>query len=186
MGALNGSHQGNGPLVNQRLQVDIVDSRQCEVEQIAREGRYRGEVAVEEDGVQDCCGRSAAGSDAGFTGRVCAGRRRRRHTGGGQTVQTYPLRHPSRRPSRRKPRECTQEAVFGPCSHLDPAVRRESEDFAASGCSYARGRRDSVTRAVDCGVFRRAAVRVQSRAWVFGCRVEECWLSVVSRWLWRS
>jgi hypothetical protein len=51
--ALDGAHQGNGPLVDQGLEVDVVDGRQGEVEQIPGEGGDGGEVSVEEDGVQD-------------------------------------------------------------------------------------------------------------------------------------
>jgi hypothetical protein len=38
----------DGALLDERLEVDIVDGGEGEVEQVAREGRYRGEVAVEE------------------------------------------------------------------------------------------------------------------------------------------
>jgi len=56
VGALYGAHERNGPLVDEGLEVDIVDGGQGQVEQVARERGYGGEVAVEEDGVQDCCG----------------------------------------------------------------------------------------------------------------------------------
>ena len=56
---LHGAHQLDRLLVDERLEVDIVDGRKGEVEQIAREGRYGGEVAVEEDGVENCCEGSA-------------------------------------------------------------------------------------------------------------------------------
>jgi hypothetical protein len=51
-------HQRYCPLVNQRLQVNVVDGRQGEIEEVACEGRYGRKVAVEEDGMQDSCGRS--------------------------------------------------------------------------------------------------------------------------------
>lgn len=59
--ALDGAHEGLGALVDQELEVDIVDGGQGQVEQVSGEGRYRGEVAVEEDGVQNgcCCEGSA-------------------------------------------------------------------------------------------------------------------------------
>jgi hypothetical protein len=49
--AVDCAHQGYGPLLDQRLEVDIVDGGEGQVEQVAREGRYRREVPVEEDGV---------------------------------------------------------------------------------------------------------------------------------------
>lgn len=62
VGAFDGADQRNGPLVNQGFEVDVVDGGECEVEQVAGEGRYRGEVAVEEDCVEDCCvGRVSGG-----------------------------------------------------------------------------------------------------------------------------
>lgn len=51
------SHQGHRSLVDQRFQVHIIDGREGEVEQVAGERRDGGEVAMEEDGVQDCCKR---------------------------------------------------------------------------------------------------------------------------------
>ena len=54
MGAVDGADEGQGALVDQGLEIDVVDGGQGQVEQVAREGRYGGEVAVEEDGVQ--CG----------------------------------------------------------------------------------------------------------------------------------
>jgi hypothetical protein len=56
MRALDGADEGGGALVDQRLEVDIVDGGEREVEQVARERRDGGEVAVEEDGVEDGCG----------------------------------------------------------------------------------------------------------------------------------
>lgn len=38
-------------LVNQSFQVDVVDSGQSEIEKVAGDRRYRGKVAMEEDGV---------------------------------------------------------------------------------------------------------------------------------------
>ena len=49
------SHQCYGSLVDQRLQIHIVDRGEGEVEEVAGEGRYGGEVAVEEYGVQYRC-----------------------------------------------------------------------------------------------------------------------------------
>jgi hypothetical protein len=53
--AVDCAHQCHGPLLDERLEVDIVNGGEGQVEQVAGEGRYRGEVAVEEDCVQDCC-----------------------------------------------------------------------------------------------------------------------------------
>jgi hypothetical protein len=51
--ALNGADERNGALVDQRLEVDVVDGGQREVEQVPRQRGYGGKVSVEEDGVQD-------------------------------------------------------------------------------------------------------------------------------------
>lgn len=56
MRAVDRSYQRYRALVNQRFKIHVIDGGQGEVEQVTGEGRYRGEVAVEEDGVQDCCG----------------------------------------------------------------------------------------------------------------------------------
>lgn len=45
--------EGGRALVDQGLEVDIVDSGECLVEEIAGERHDRDEVAVEEDCVQD-------------------------------------------------------------------------------------------------------------------------------------
>jgi hypothetical protein len=55
VGAIDGADEGQGALVDQGLEIDVVDGGQGEVEQVAGEGGYRGEVAVEEDGVQCGC-----------------------------------------------------------------------------------------------------------------------------------
>jgi hypothetical protein len=55
MGAFYGSDQRYGPLLNQRLEVDIVNGGERQVEQVAGQRGYRGEVPVEEYGVQYCC-----------------------------------------------------------------------------------------------------------------------------------
>lgn len=52
--AVYGSDQGQGALVDERLQVYVVDGGEGEVEQVAGEGGDGGEVAVEEYRVQDC------------------------------------------------------------------------------------------------------------------------------------
>jgi hypothetical protein len=59
--AVYSPHQGNGPLLNQRLEIDVVNGGKGEIEQVAGEGRYRGEVAVEEYGVQNRCSKCLAG-----------------------------------------------------------------------------------------------------------------------------
>jgi hypothetical protein len=46
--AFYGPDQRHGPLLDERLEVDIVNGGEGQVEQVAREGQYRGEVAVEE------------------------------------------------------------------------------------------------------------------------------------------
>ena len=51
--SLDCANEGNRALVNQSLEVYIVDSWECLVEQIAGEGHDGDEVAVEEDCVQD-------------------------------------------------------------------------------------------------------------------------------------
>jgi hypothetical protein len=43
------AYQRYSSLLDKRLEVDIVNGGQGQVEQIAREGRYGGEVSVEED-----------------------------------------------------------------------------------------------------------------------------------------
>jgi hypothetical protein len=53
--AVYSPNQRDGPLLNQRLEVDVVNGGKGEIEQVAGEGRYRGEVPVEEYGVQDGC-----------------------------------------------------------------------------------------------------------------------------------
>lgn len=45
----------DGALVNQRLEFHLVHDGKCHVEQIAGFGTDGGEVAVEEDGVQNAC-----------------------------------------------------------------------------------------------------------------------------------
>lgn len=54
VGAVYGPAQRMGLLLDEGFEVDIVNGRQGEVEQVAGEGRDGGEVAVEEDGVEDC------------------------------------------------------------------------------------------------------------------------------------
>lgn len=50
--AVYGADQRNGPLLDERLEIDIVNGGKGEIEQVAGQRRYGGEVAVEEDGVQ--------------------------------------------------------------------------------------------------------------------------------------
>jgi len=57
VGAVYGAHQGKRLLLDERLQVDIVDGGKGQVEKVACQGRDGGEVAMEEDGVQDGCGK---------------------------------------------------------------------------------------------------------------------------------
>jgi hypothetical protein len=47
--AVDCAYQCYGSLLNKRLEVDIVDGGEGQVEQVASEGRYGGEVSVEED-----------------------------------------------------------------------------------------------------------------------------------------
>lgn len=92
MCALNGAHERNGPLVDQGLEVDIVNGRQGQVQQVSGEGRYGGKVAVEEDGVQDGCGSIWSawvfafthGLGSGDGSKDGSGRR-----GGGKGLQTH-------------------------------------------------------------------------------------------------
>lgn len=49
--AFYSADQRNGLLLDERLEVDIVNGGEGEVEQVAGQRRYGGEVAVEEDGV---------------------------------------------------------------------------------------------------------------------------------------
>jgi hypothetical protein len=58
--AIDGAHQGYGPLLDQRFEVDIVNGGEGEIEQVAGQGRYGGEVSVEEDGVQNRCAHGLA------------------------------------------------------------------------------------------------------------------------------
>jgi hypothetical protein len=46
--AVYGADERDGALLDERLEVDVVNGGEGEVEQVAREGGYRGEVAVEE------------------------------------------------------------------------------------------------------------------------------------------
>lgn len=48
-----GAHKGYGALVNQSLEVDIVNSGEGKVEEVAGEWQNGGEVSVEEDGVEN-------------------------------------------------------------------------------------------------------------------------------------
>lgn len=74
MGAVYGADQGERLLLNERLEVDVVDGRQGEVEQVAGQRRDGGEVAVEEDGVQDRCAGSVGSGGARWGGSGWAGR----------------------------------------------------------------------------------------------------------------
>ena len=56
MCAVNGTLQSIRLLLDERLEVDIVNGGEGEVEQVAGEGRDGGEVAMEEDSMQNRCG----------------------------------------------------------------------------------------------------------------------------------
>jgi hypothetical protein len=49
---LDRAHERNGALVDQSFEIYVVDSGERKIEQVARERRYRGEVAVEENCMQ--------------------------------------------------------------------------------------------------------------------------------------
>ncbi len=53
VGAVYGADERKGLLLDERFKMDIINSGECQVEQVAGERGYGGEVTVEEDGVQN-------------------------------------------------------------------------------------------------------------------------------------
>jgi hypothetical protein len=142
------SHQGYRPLVDQRFQVHIVDGGEGEVEQVAGERRDGGEVAMEENGVQNCCNRRQlrssdryevrvwSMSDGGEAGVTQKPLQRSRESGIVQEdMRTHPSRHLSRMPGPQRSRGCTRVAGVVPCWHQQ------------SGCWYHGARRSHVVPA---------------------------------------
>jgi hypothetical protein len=54
VGPFYGPDQRYGSLLDERLEVDIVNGGEGQIEQVASERRYRGEVSVEEYGMEYC------------------------------------------------------------------------------------------------------------------------------------
>jgi hypothetical protein len=68
--AIDGTYQGYSALLDQRLKVDVVNGGEGEVEQVAGQRRYRGEVSVEEYDVQDRCRRRLVMAPCAESGRT--------------------------------------------------------------------------------------------------------------------